>query len=431
MRACRISHRRYGLSRLAVGMALVAAGIGTSVSAMACPTAGLELPAGFCATVFAERAGQPRALAVGRDGTVFANLNDGSRDHDLVALIDDDHDGRADRRIGFGQGGATGLVRHGHWLYSAATDGIWRYRLPRHGAPQGPGQRVVRGLPAQPRHSPIGLAVDDSGHLYVAIAALSNACQKNDRRVGQRGRDPCPELRRYAGVWRFAADRPDQAFDAGTRYASGLRSLFALAWQTSNQRLVGLTMGRDQLHDLWPGRYTPQQSSEQPAETLYHVAAGGRYGWPYCYYDGLAEAYRLNPEYGGNGRNTSSRCAGLGQPMAHYPAHWAPMAIVFYHDRSFPAAYRSGAFIAFHGSWDRSPAPQAGFQVVFQAFDKTGQPTHGFQTFAGPRGFTGHGLVRASTDAAHRPSGLAVGPKGALYVADDQDGTIYRIRYGE
>jgi mono/diheme cytochrome c family protein len=86
--------------------------------------------------------------------------------------------------------------------------------------------------------------------------------------------------------------------------------------------------------------------------------------------------------------------------------------------------YRGGAFIAFHGSWNRAPFPQGGYNVVFQPF-ADGKPAGKYEVFAD--GFAG--AVKEPGRAAHRPAGVAVGPDGALYVADDAHGRIWRIIY--
>ena len=117
-------------------------------------------------------------------------------------------------------------------------------------------------------------------------------------------------------------------------------------------------------------------------------------------------------------------CANKLAPAAVFPAHWAPNAMVHYDKKQFPARYRDGIFIAFHGSWNRAPYPQGGYNVVFQQF--AGDHASGnCEIFAD--GFAG--AVMTPEGAAHRPSGLAVGPDGALYVADDVGGRIYRIVY--
>lgn len=412
-----------------MGAACVAPLLAVSVgAAAACDTAGLDLPPHFCATVFAKDARQPRHIAVAADGTLYANLNHGEGNHNLMALTDTNGDGVADKRALFGRGGATGLTIHDGWLYAASTDDVRRYRIDDKNQPRGPGEVIVTGLPDQDTHSARGIAVDDANHLYVSIGAPSNACQEDDRQPGSPGQDPCPLLKRQGGVWRFSADQPNQKFSAEQRYATGLRNMFAMTWDRARGRLIGAQMGRDQLSALWPKRFSTEQGVNLPAETLFNIEHGSHFGWPYCYYDDTANEYRLNPEYGGDGQKIG-RCADYDKPIAAYPAHWAPMSVVFYHADAFPKAYRGGAFIAFHGSWNRSPEPQAGFRVIYQPFEN-GRPSANYQTFAGPTGFTGEEIVRSPANADHRPAGLAVGPKGALYVSDDQGSTIYRITYG-
>jgi glucose/arabinose dehydrogenase len=106
------------------------------------------------------------------------------------------------------------------------------------------------------------------------------------------------------------------------------------------------------------------------------------------------------------------------------PGHWAPDDLKIYTGKSFPAAYQGGAFIAFHGSWNRAPAPQDGFNVVFQPL-RNGAASGQWVVFAD--GFAGPDKARGR--AAHRPTGLAIGPDGALFVSDDSKGRIWKITY--
>jgi hypothetical protein len=117
-------------------------------------------------------------------------------------------------------------------------------------------------------------------------------------------------------------------------------------------------------------------------------------------------------------------CASKTGPVAAFPAHWGPNGMARYDKKQFPARYRDGVFIAFHGSWDRAPYPQSGYNVVFQPLAGT-RASGGCEVFAD--GFAG--AVKTPEGAAHRPSGVAVGPDGALYVSDDIRGRIYRIVY--
>jgi mono/diheme cytochrome c family protein len=154
------------------------------------------------------------------------------------------------------------------------------------------------------------------------------------------------------------------------------------------------------------------------------LKANGDYGWPECYYDSFVQKLVLAPEYGGDGGKMIGECANKIAPIAAFPAHWAPNAMARYDGKQFPARYRDGVFIAFHGSWDRAPYPQSGYNVVFQPV--AGDHASGAcEIFAD--GFAGE--VRSPAGAEHRPSGLAVGPDGSIYVSDDIRGRIYRIVY--
>ena len=116
----------------------------------------------------------------------------------------------------------------------------------------------------------------------------------------------------------------------------------------------------------------------------------------------------LAPEYGGDGKNVG-QCAQKKEPVATFPGHWAPNALMFYTGSQFPAKYKNGAFIAFHGSWNRAPEPQGGFNVVFQPLDGSGKASGRYEVFAD--GFSPNiGTGRASAaGGAHRPTGSRAG----------------------
>ena len=132
----------------------------------------------------------------------------------------------------------------------------------------------------------------------------------------------------------------------------------------------------------------------------------------------------LAPEYGGDGKR-SGECAKKTGPTADYPAHWAPDGLVFYNGSQFPASYKGGAFIAFHGSWNRAPEPQEGYRVAFVPFS-LGAPKGLYETFA--NNFAGSSNPQPTT-AKYRPVGLAVAPDGSLYISDDVHGRIWRVTY--
>ena len=182
--------------------------------------------------------------------------------------------------------------------------------------------------------------------------------------------------------------------------------------------------GRDALHDLFPSLYSVHQSAELPSECMFALKKGDNAGWPYVYYDWMQHKNLLGPEYGGDGKKPAD--PKYIDPVAAYPGHYAPDGLLFYTGSQFPEKYKNGAFIAFHGSWNRAPEPQAGYCVVFQPF-KDGKPDGKWEVFAD--GFAGTEEQKASGKAVHRPCGLAQGPDGSLYVTDDNKGTIYKISY--
>jgi glucose/arabinose dehydrogenase len=235
---------------------------------------------------------------------------------------------------------------------------------------------------------------------------------------------PCPILDSAGGIWQFKADKPNQTYGTGVRYATGLRNVVGLDWNTATNSLFVMQHGRDQLHDLFPDLYDNKQSAELPAECMYEVHQGSDCGWPYIYYDQFQHKKILAPEFGGDGKKTAGENAQ--DPVVAFPGHLAPNGLLFYTGNQFPEKYRNGAFVAFHGSWNRAPEPQEGFYVAFVPF-KDGKPSGNWEIFA--NGFAGGPELVASGRAKHRPCGLTQGPDGSIYVSDDSKGTIWKITY--
>jgi len=154
---------------------------------------------------------------------------------------------------------------------------------------------------------------------------------------------------------------------------------------------------------------------------------GDDFGWPLCYYAVEEHHLVLAPEYGGDGKKVGD-CAKKKEPVATFPAHWAPNALMFYTGSMFPARYKNGAFIAFHGSWNRAPEDQAGFNVVFQPLN-SGKAAGSYEVFADDFAPTKAPTAGRGPAGNHRPTGLAQGPDGALYITDDAGGRIYKIIY--
>ncbi len=413
----------------------------SSVSAdgQACPSddSGLRLPAGFCATVFADGIGHARQMVVAPSGVLYVNTWSGryygnDTPHPggfLVALQDKSGAGKADVIERFGEtvqtggAGGTGIGIYKGSIYAEINDRIVRYSLPA-GAivPNGSADIILSGLPLTGDHPMHPFIINAEGSMYVDVATATNSCQFKNRTLKSPGANPCTELQTRGGIWLYDANKTNQAFSPAQRFATGIRNAEGFAIDPSGRMFV-TQHGRDQLRANWPDLYKPDQEATLPAEELLLLKAKGDYGWPECYYDSFAERLVLAPEYGGDGKATGV-CANKIGPVAAFPAHWAPNAMVRYDREEFPPRYRAGVFIAFHGSWDRAPFPQSGYNVVFQpvAGDQASGPCEIFAD-----GFAG--AVESPAKAEHRPSGLAVGTDGSLYVSDDVRGRIYRIVY--
>lgn len=387
----------------------------------AADNAGLELPAGFCATVFADSVRGARHIVVAPNGDVFvATRNSRDQRGGIVALRDTTRDGKADMRVNYGVNGGNGIALRDKNLWFATDDAVLRYSLPI-GNLLATSQvdTIVRGLPTG-GHASKSIAIGKDNDLYVNFGSRTNACQAEDRQPRSPGNDPCAELDTRAGIWRFHATRKNQQPSRDARFATGLRNTNALTFAPDGE-LYGAQHGRDNLADNWG--FTSEQSAEKPAEILVHIEKGDDYGWPYCYYDQDLKSHVLAPEYGGDGKQVGDRCDDLDEPLVAFPGHWAPNGLVMYDGQQFPARYRRGFFIAFHGSWNRAPLPQGGYSVVFVPMQ--GDEPGAYEVFA--TGFAG--TVVQPRDADHRPVGVAVGPDGSLFVTDDAGGRIYRIFY--
>jgi glucose/arabinose dehydrogenase len=382
--------------------------------------AGWTLPRGFCAVLVAESLGQVRHLAVAPNGDIFAarNARQNGPPGGVIVLRDTTGDGKADVIGTFFSGpGGSGIALTSDAVYFAPNDRVLRFPWkPGALAPSGPVDTIAESLPAGTGHTSKGIVLGKDGALYVSFGSATNSCQgEKDRQGPFPGANPCTELEQRAGVWRFDARKTHQKPADATRWATGLRNPMALSLDPATGTVYAGVHGRDQLAENWS--WPAEAGRENPAETIFALTRNADGGWPYCFYDPRKKQMLQNPEYGGDGTKPGD-CDKKNQPVLAFPAHWAPNATMFYSGSQFPAEYRGGIFIAFHGSWNRAPAPQEGYRVVFAPF-KDGKPVGTWETFAAPAG----------EPTSIRPSGLAVGPDGSLYIGADANGKIWRVVY--
>ncbi|MCB0686916.1 MAG: PQQ-dependent sugar dehydrogenase, partial [Saprospiraceae bacterium] len=335
---------------------------------------GLTLPDQFDAVVVVDTLGRGRHLVVRENGDIYVHLrNKTDEGHSLVALRDTSGDGKADKIETFGGYPGTGIEIHKNYLYFATPGRIYRTMLGNSLVPTGAIDTIALLEGGEGGHSEKEFTFDSQGNMYVNVGSLSNACEEPLRTAASRGPDPCIELDKRAGIWKFNDSQPMQQQTKEMRYATGIRNAVAINWDPSSNSLYAVSHGRDDLHRYWEDIFTEEENVELPAEEFFQVSEGDNFGWPYCFYNQIEKKKLLNPEYGGDGK-TVGRCEDAKLPLIGFPGHWGPNDIIFYQGNMFPEKYKHGAFIAFHGSWNRLGHDQAGFKVVFVPM-KDGQVT--------------------------------------------------------
>ncbi|MCX8473583.1 MAG: PQQ-dependent sugar dehydrogenase [Sediminibacterium sp.] len=429
---------KFNLSIIVIALTIVI-NFNCSTKKFSLPTAdsdngGLILPEGFAALVVADSVGLTRHLAIRDNGDIYIKLRYTTGNQGNMALRDTNNDGKADifKRWGdYPNDGsfATEMRIHKDYLYFSSEQIIYRQKLePTKLIPETPIEIIVIDHHPIQWHNAKCLAFDNEDNIYITFGSPTNACEdpttiKNNSTIGIKGFNPCPQLADQAGIWKFKINKTEQYMSDGEHYATGIRSSVGIVWNQQTNSLFAISHGRDYLYEHAPEYYTPKQNAQLPAEELLEVKQSDNFGWPYTYYDHYTKKRMMAPEYNGNGKIFSTIYK---NPAMAFPAHWAPNDLLFYTGDMFPARYKDGAFIAFHGSTNRNPYPQQGYVVAFVPFEK-GKPLGTYEIFAD--GFAGVDTIHIMPEAHYRPMGLAQGPDGSLYISESKKGKIWRITY--
>ena len=429
-----------GMRSLIISFALVLTACTSVQQAEAPATATLPpitVPAGFKATVFHPGLGASRHIAVRENGDVYVArqyrierkmFRQEAAWGAIVAMRDADGDGVADTVQSFGPTDIGGVVRiHDDQLYFASDQVVYRMALDDNLVPQTVAEPLAGGFPMTASHGTKTLAFDTAGNMYVNSGTPVNACESKPMSRAAPGIDPCPYLERSGGIWKFADDKlhQDQERD-GERYVTGIRNVVAMAWNPWADKLYFVMHGRDAIGMLWPDFYSKQDNADLPAEEFHVAEAGDNFGWPYTYFDPRSNKRMLGPEYGGDGKTEaqSRNNEQYKDPLIAFPAHWAPNDLLFHSGNNLPEKYAQGAFIIFHGSWNRMPFEQDGFKLVFVPM-RDGKVTGDWEVFI--EDFVGPKPVKNPGQAAYRPTGLAEGPDGSIYITEDKHGRIWKV----
>ncbi len=337
----------------------------------------IKLPPGFRIAVYAADVPNARQMALGPPGIVFI----GSRAEGKVyAVVDRDGDQRADEVhvLASGLNMPSGVAFRDGALYVAAVNRLLRFRDVAGDLRHPPKPEVVTdAFPSDSHHGWKFIAFGPDGRLYVPVGAPCNVCE------------PPGPLHATIARLDVAGGRPEVV-------ARGVRNSVGFDFQPGTGELWFTDNGRDWLGD------------DQPPDELNRLAKPGEhFGFPHCHGDGVRD-----PDFNG-GR----ACQQFTAPARLLGPHVAALGMRFYTGSTFPEKYRGGIFIAEHGSWNRS-AP-IGYRVSFVKVE--GGRATSYETFA-------EGWLKGSA-AAGRPADVLVMPDGALLVADDKAGRIYRITY--
>lgn len=396
---------------------------------------GLVVPNGFEVVVVADSIGSARHMAVNDNGDIYVKLR-GGKPKGIVGLRDVNKDGKADSIVYFGNyedvgNYGTGMRLYRGYMYFSTAGEVYRIKLE-------PGKLVLDAEPEliikdDYKNDPHGyehiakpITFDNEGHIYLQYGAPGDVCQVLNRIPGEPGEFPCSELEEHGGIWQFDASKKDQTLQKdGVHYATGIRSIVGMDWNTADNTLYTVVHGRDDLARRNPLQYSKWESAIFPSEEFLRIKKGDNAGWPYFYYDQVRGKRVLNPEYVGLGIEEESGKDYI-QPLIGFPGHWAPNDILFYTGDQFPDHYKNGAFIAFHGSTNRAPYPQAGYFIAFVPFED-GIPSGEWEVFAD--GFIGDEPLANVSDAPYRPMALAMGPDGSLYLSETVQGKIWRVMY--
>ena len=367
--------------------------------------ANLRVPPGFRISVFAKNMQHVRWMQVAPNGDIYVSR---PKQNDVLLLRDSDANGTMDTQRVVAQNikNVHGLAWRENRLYLASDKKVLVADVRKDGTLSTP-RVLADDLPDGSQHPYRTLAFGPDGMLYVTVGSQCNNCVETN-----------PEA---ATVLRM---NPDGS--ARSVFARGLRNTLGFAFNPVGGGLWGFDHGSDDRGD------------DVPPEELNLIQANKHYGWPFCWADRRVDMKQQNdPE----NSTRADFCPTTEAPVLTYTAHSAPIGMVFYTGSMFPPEFRNQAFVAMRGSWNR--AQPSGFKVVRVRFDAAGQPTGiddfatGWLLDAPPANLQQPGTGSANEQRkAQRPAqfgrlaGLAVAADGALLVADDQNGVIYRIAHG-
>ncbi len=347
------------------------------------PLQNLNIPDGFKVEVFAEGIDGARSMAMGDNGTLFV----GTRNEKTVyALQDLDGDFKAEKIIVLDSTleVPNGLAFKDGALYVAEVGRLLRYpNVEQELSNPSEPEVIYDDYPTEFHHGWKYIAFGPDGKLYVPVGAPCNICERSE------------EDERYATITRMDPDGSNREI-----YAKGVRNTVGFTWHPDTDELWFTDNGRDMLGDDIP-----------PCELNRVSEAGQHFGYPYCHGETVKD-----PEFG-----DAFPCSDFIAPVQAMGAHVAPLGIKFYTGNMFPDAYKGHAFIAEHGSWNRSS--KVGYKISLVKIEDNKAVS--YETFID--GW----LNDEKQEAFGRPVDVLFLKDGSMLISDDFGDAIYRVSYSD
>jgi glucose/arabinose dehydrogenase len=349
-------------------------------------------PEGFTVSLFADKLESPRWMYVAENGDLFVAQADreGKKGNNILLFRDSNKDGVPEIKTVYlkGLNQPFGMLIINDKFYVANTDALMEFPYNPQSTSITAGGKQLVALPSKGRHWTRDIITNAAkDKIYISVGSSSN--------VAEDGIDK--EVRR-ADILQVNLDGSNEKI-----YASGLRNPVGLALAPGTSTLWAAVNERDELgDDLVP-------------DYLTSVKENGFYGWPYSYF-----GKNLDPRIKKEDQNMELVNSTV-LPDVALGSHTAALGLAFYTNKSFPASYHNGAFVAEHGSWNRSHL--SGYKVVFVPFSN-GKPADKPQDF-----LTGFIASDEKSEVYGRPVGVAVLADGSILVTDDGDSKIWKVSY--
>ncbi len=342
----------------------------------------LNLPEGFEIKVFARGVDGARSMAMGDNGTLFV----GTRNENTVyAIQDTDGDFVADKVMVLDTMAVpNGVAMRNGDLYVAQVGSLWKYPAVEDNLNRTPKKELVYDdYPKEFHHGWKYIAFGPDDKLYIPVGAPCNICNRTD------------EDERFATITRMDPDGSNREI-----YAKGVRNTVGFTWHPESGDLWFTDNGRDMLGDDIP-----------PCELNHVTEAGQHFGYPFCH-GGVVK----DPEFG-----DERPCSDFVAPAVQFGAHTAPLAVKFYTGTMFPKEYQGKAFVAQHGSWNRSK--KVGYRIMMVDVE------NGEATNSQP--FIDGWLNDETQEASGRPVDILWLQDGSMLISDDYGDAIYRVSYAD